>query len=143
MKKTDMPDFIPTQWSTSADKKRFAQAFIRLVEGDFKLTLFPKWFYQRLSNCFSNIAHYNQGGFYDAQFCDAAHQSRFISNCLNHPCYGDPRFTYSDVERFLQTWIQDNGILDRYLKKFNNEVYTSDMRDLQSLASKYNYQLVK
>jgi hypothetical protein len=117
MKKIDLPEFTPTQWSTSEDKKRFAQAFIRLVEGNFKQTLFPKWFYQRLSNCFYNIAYYNQYGFYEEQFSTTARQCRFVSNCLNYPCYGDPRFTYSDVERFLQTWLQDNGIADKLVRQ--------------------------
>ena len=28
-----------------------------------------------------------------------------------HPCYGDPAWTYSDVERALQSWLKADGTL--------------------------------
>lgn len=106
-----LPDFTPTQWSTNADKQKFARHFIRFVMGGFKWTVFPKWFYTRLSNCRGHIAHYSQAGFYNTWFSDRQQRIDFFvywTDMDRHPIYGDPRFTYSDVERFLVQWIREN-----------------------------------
>ena len=103
-----MPILTATEFSSVKDKEKFFNHFIRFVNSGFKETIFPKWFYNRLSNCFGNIAHYNKAQFYQVQFSDAEAQCKFLNNCLNYPCYGSPEFTYSDVERCLIIWIQEN-----------------------------------
>ncbi len=141
--KIDLPAFTPTKWDTAEQKKRFVLAFIRLVNGDFKQTLFPHWFYNRLSNCFGNIAHYNQYGFYDEQFSTLDRRCRFVSNCLNYSFHGDPTYTYSDAERFLQTWLIDNKILDKLRDRRDNETKTNELSTLKGLAEKHGYQLTE
>lgn len=102
--------FEPTKYNTAADKLKFANQFVRFVEGGFKQTMFPKWFYQRLSMMFGHIAHFNQGGFYEVWFSTKGSQLRFLSNALVNGGYGSPAFTYSDVERELKEWIIKSGI---------------------------------
>lgn len=108
-----IPDFTPTQWETSEQKQKFARHFIRFVMGGFKWTVFPNWFYTRLSTCRGHIAHYSRAGFYNTWFSDRNQRSDFIKHWANmdgrHPIYGDPKFTYSDVEQFLQEWIRGNA----------------------------------
>ena len=99
-------NFTPTQWETAEQKEKFFNQFVRFVNGGFKMSLFPKWFYQRLSMCFGHIAHYNQGGFYEEWFSDSG--DRFLSHCLSYRVCGDPEYTYSDVEKELQKWIREN-----------------------------------
>jgi len=51
-------EFVPTKFSTAADKAEFGNAFLHFIESEWKETLFTKTFYNRLSNTFGYIAHY-------------------------------------------------------------------------------------
>ena len=53
--------FTATQWSTQDDKAEFGNTLLHFIDSGFKLTLFTKKLYSRLSNTFGHIAHYNQG----------------------------------------------------------------------------------
>jgi hypothetical protein len=99
--------FTPTRHSTAQEKAKFANHFKRFVESGFNKNLFYKWFYQRLSMSFGHIAHYDIHCFYDTWFSNETVQKRFIEHTLDHPCYGDPRYTYSDVEKAIIEWLQD------------------------------------
>ena len=100
--------FQGTKWSTAEDKAKFANHFIRFVEGGYKWTVFPNWFYTRLSNCFGHIAHYNRLGFYETFFLDNADIGRFKQMTMS-TVYGDPTWTYSDVEMALQKYFKSQG----------------------------------
>ena len=109
MKKNPMPeipDFTPTQCYTSADKQKFAKTFIRFLNSGCNFNIFSKEFYNHLSNCMGHIAHFNRHGFYSEWFASNYKRASFISHWLSHPIYGDPEYTFSDVERFLQGWIR-------------------------------------
>ena len=101
--------FTPTKWDTAQDKVRFAQQFVRFVQSDFAAKHFTDRFYRRLSNTFGHIANYNRAGFWEEFFTTTADKVRFLEQTLQHPCYGDPAWTYSDVERALQQWLQGCG----------------------------------
>jgi hypothetical protein len=107
--KNSYPAFTPTKFSTIEDKEKFALHFQRFVTNDFNHNLFPKWFYTRLSMTFGMIAHFSKDGFYSEYFEDEGGKRRFLQECLNYPCYGDVAWTYSDVEKYLQTWLKENG----------------------------------
>ena len=101
--------FTPT---TTADKAKFANQFVKFVESDFDRKNFPKWFYQRLRNTFGHIAwRGTKAGFYAYFFEAEIGKVRFLGETLAHPCYGDPTFTYSDVERELQKWLVQTDVL--------------------------------
>jgi hypothetical protein len=51
-------EFQPTKFSTGQDKADFGNAFLHFVESEWVRTAFTKSFYNRLSMCFSHIAHY-------------------------------------------------------------------------------------
>ena len=80
----DPSQFTPTQWETAKDKTAFANRFVRFVQGDFAERHFTEKFYQRLSNCFGHIAHYNRGGFFETFFTTTADKVRFWKS----PCGG-------------------------------------------------------
>lgn len=98
--------FTPTQFSTAADKEKFLKHFHRFVCSGYKWTLFHKWFYVRLSLTFGHIAHYNRAGFYATFFTDAERLEDFWRVTMQYPCYGDPDYTYSDVEKVIQAHYQ-------------------------------------
>lgn len=100
--------FTPTKFSTAEDKAKFANHFVRFVEGGYKWSVFPKWFYNRLSMCFGHIAHYNRLGFYETFFLDNATIADFKRATMG-TIYGDPAWTHSDVERALQGYFKTQG----------------------------------
>jgi hypothetical protein len=129
--------FTPTKWETAQDKARFANQFARFVRSDFAVEHFSDRFYRRLSMTFGNIAHYNRDGFWSDFFAATADKVRFLEQTLQHPCYGDPAWTYSDVERALQEWLQSEGTLDRYRQKLAEEAEAVDRVQLARLQAKY------
>jgi hypothetical protein len=129
--------FTATKWDSTDKKATFAKLFIRFVQADFARSKFPKTFYQRLSMTFGHIAHFNQHGFYETFFTTAEGKVRFLRMTLAHPCYGDPAWTYSDVERALQTWLEENGVLSQYEQRLAEEQEVEERATLARLQAKY------
>ena len=69
--------------------------------------MFYKWFYRRLSMTFGMIAHNNKYGFYDTYFTSQEKLAEFLTECLRYGCYGQPNFTYCDVEIALKPYIKE------------------------------------
>jgi hypothetical protein len=132
--------FMPTKHSSAEDKARFANHFVRFVEQDFKPTLFPNWFYSRLSCCFSHIAHFSREGFYATWFAGEHQRRDFLRRALRHPCHGSPEFTYCDVERELKRWIATSGRLAQFDAKIAASVELSERAELARLKAKYEPQ---
>ena len=130
-------NFTPTQWSTAEDKAAFAKQFIRFVQSDFAAKHFTDKFYRRLSNTFGNIAHYDRGGFWNEFFTSTADKVRFLEQTLQHPCYGDPAWTFSDVERALQALLKADGTLERYRQRLAEESEAGERAELARLQQKY------
>ena len=133
----DASQFTPTQWDTAQDKAAFAKQFVRFVQSDFAAKHFTKKFYQRLSMTFGNIAHFNRAGFWDEFFTSTADKVRFLEQTLQHPCYGDSAWTYSDVEQALQAWLRADGTLERYRQQLAEETESGERAELVRLRGKY------
>lgn len=128
--------FKPTEWDDGVAKARFANHFVRFVRSGFQRTMFQEWFYKRLSSCFRHIAHYNRHGFYETWFSSAKRQYAFIENALHFPCYGDPAYTYSDVERALQGWLREDDTIARlHLSALQEQRSNAQRTALAALAS--------
>jgi hypothetical protein len=136
MRGADM-QFTPTEFDTASDKEKFRQQFIRFVRSDFSRAKFPKWFYTRLSMTFGHIAHYNIHGFFDEFFASTADKLRFLEQTVQWPCYGDPAYTYSDVERVLRRWVVDEKLVETYTAKLAEETERQERRQLAHLQAKY------
>jgi hypothetical protein len=130
-------NFTPTKWDGAKEKARFAKQFVRFVKSDFNERQFTQAFYKRLSLTFGHIAHFNRHGFYETFFASTAGKVRFLWQTLRHPCWGDPTYTYSDVERALQSWLRQSGLLDHYERKLADEQVTAERAELARLKAKY------
>jgi hypothetical protein len=53
--------FTPTQWNTAEEKAKFANQLLAFIAEDFPERKFTNAFYERLSGCFSMVAHYVEG----------------------------------------------------------------------------------
>jgi hypothetical protein len=132
------PDkFTPTQWDAADKKAAFAHKFIKFVLADFAKSKFTKAFYQRLSMTFGHIAHYNHGGFFEEFFGTTEGKVRFLRQTMQHPCYGDPAWTYSDVERALQQWLRHYDVLAKYEQLLAGETEAEERAVLARLHAKY------
>jgi hypothetical protein len=129
--------FTPTTWEDAKKKARFAKTFIRFVQADFPRRQFTKAFYRRLSQTFGHIAHFDVFGFYDTFFSTTEGKVRFLRQTLQWPCYGDPQFTYSDVEKAIQSWLVHNGILARYERRLAEETEAAERAEFARLKGKY------
>ena len=130
-------DFTATKFSTAADKAEFGNTLLRFIESEWASALFTKSFYNRLSMCFGHIAHYNRAQFYEEWFSSLAAQVRFLKHTLRFPCYGDPEYTFSDVERAIQREISNRNYLARYELRLAEEQQATNLALLRQLESKY------
>jgi hypothetical protein len=133
----DASQFVATEWSSAADKAAFGNSYLRFVESDWKQSLFTKSFYQRLSNCFGHIAHYCQGQFYETWFTCDKDRLEFLKNTLAWPCWGDPKFTYCDVERAIKQQVRAGNYLGVYELRAAEDLRTTEMTILHRLEAKY------
>jgi len=129
--------FTATKWEGADQKVRFARQFIAFVESDFAKDKFPLWFYRRLSMTFGHIAHYNLHGFFETFFTSSEDKVRFLRQTLRHPCYGDPEYTYSDVEKALQRWLLQNAVLFRCENRLADEQEAAERAELVRLQAKF------
>ena len=83
------------------------------------------------------IAHYNRGGFWSEFFTTTEDKVRFLEMTFQYPCFGDPSWTYSDVERAVQGWLQKDGTLARYCKQSVEEIEAGERAQLARLQAKY------
>lgn len=129
--------FKPTKFDTADDKLWFAKQFVKFVKSGFEHRHFTDRFYRRLSNTFGHIAHYDRGGFWQTFFDSTEGKVRFLEITLRHPCYGDPAWTYSDVERELKRWLAVEGTLAKYRERLAGEVEAVERAEFERLQRKF------
>ena len=130
-------EFVPSKFSTAQDKADFGNAFLHFIESEWARTAFSKSFYHRLSMCFSHIAHYDAARFYETWFTSDADRLRFLRHTLAWPCWGDPEYTFCDVERAIQQEIRKRNYLARYELRAAEAVRFSEMETFKRLEAKY------
>jgi hypothetical protein len=113
--------FTPTTWQPAKKKARFAKTFIRFVQADFPSRQLTKAFYHRLALTFGYSAHFDRFDFYGDFFTTTEGTVDFLRQTLQWPCDGDPSFTYSDVERAIQSWLLQNGVLAQHEQRLAEE----------------------
>jgi dienelactone hydrolase len=105
-------EFTPTQWDSAEDKAKFANALMKFIAHEFPRQSFTRSLYQRLSNMFGHIAHTNLDGFYGASCERDLGKGVFLEQTLSWPQFGDPTFTFSDVERAVKHRLRAAKVID-------------------------------
>ena len=86
---------------------------------------------------FGHIAEYDRSGFYGVKFTTRYRQMKFMQRIADWKSYGDPAFTYSDVEFALKNWIVGSGLIE-VAKADVAAAQESDERELLAkLKAKY------
>jgi len=129
--------YTPTQYVNAKDKENFVEHFMKFVEKGFPQKMFNEKFYQRLSMTFGHIAHYNSQGFWETFFTNATNKVRFLTMTLNHPCYGDPSYTFSDAEKEIQRRLVKMNILETWRQTEIQENDNKDYAEYQRLKRKF------
>jgi hypothetical protein len=130
-------DFVPTQWDSAEQKAKFANALMRFIADDFPRSKFHKAFYQRLSNTFGHIAHYDLVGFYEHFFLTAEDKLEFLEQCVAWPCHGDPTTTYSDFERAVVARLTQSQIVAILSSQIAVERRRRELALLSELKARY------
>lgn len=131
-------EFVPTRFSSAADKADFGNALLHFLDTDCPQELFTENLYHRLSMTFGHIAHYDRAGFYDTWFTRARHKLGFVEKTLRWPCHGDSEFTFSDVEHAIQQVIRKRNYLARYELKAAEALRAAEQKELERLEAKYH-----
>lgn len=129
--------FTPTKWDDAATKAKFGNHLLRFIAEDFPESQFTQKFYQRLSNTSGHIAHYNRHGLWSEFFTHRATKIAFLEQTITHPCWGDPAWTYSDVERMTRARLKQSGILDWHRTLLAQERERAERAQYERLARKY------
>ena len=145
-------DYMATEFSTAKDKAAFGNVLVVLVMSGFNQDKFSKRLYQRLSNCFGHIAHYDMYGFWSEWFESKKKQLKWVEYILAHTVCGSPKFTFSDIERDFIKWLASSEVregLQAEVKGTNRaenldrlewliNLYPEDARRLMSEMSERN-----
>lgn len=132
-----LTEFTPTQWNSADDKRWFFRQFQRFVSSGFARKYFTQRFYNRLSNTFGHIAHCDIHGFWAAHFTCTRDQLAFLQQTVQWPCWGDPTYTYSDVESALRKWVLREGYIDAFAQRLEVEIRNEELALLAVLQTKH------
>ncbi len=132
------PDqFVATKWSTAEDKAKFANALMKFIANEFPRPAFSRALYQRLSNTFGHIANYNRDGFSSVFFERDADKVVFLDQTLRWPSYGDPTYTFCDVERAVQRRLRAANVIDVFRMREADATRKRELDALARLQAKY------
>lgn len=134
--------FIATKWATAEEKAKIANQMTRFILGGFQRGSFTKAMYERLSNMFGHVAHYNINSFYEQWFANLKAcrdwSEHSTGNWLSG--LGDPRFTWSDVEKALIQWVRENQIAEQLEELYRMDIEQKELGLLNALRQKYALQ---
>jgi hypothetical protein len=129
--------FQPTKWNSAADKAAFGNGLLNFILSGFCERQFTNKLYGRLMNCFGHIARYNKGGFYATWFSSTTARASFLEHLLRHPCWGDPGYTYSDVERAIKQEVRRLNLAGAYQQQATEEQTQRELALLARLKAKH------
>jgi hypothetical protein len=130
-------EFTPTQWDSAEDKAKFANALMKFIADEFPRRSFTKSLYQGLSNTFGHIAHHNLDSFYAVFFERDADKVVFLEQTLSWPHFGDPAFTFSDVERAVKRRLRAAKVIDIFRLLDADVTRRRELATLARLQEKY------
>ena len=123
--------------TTAEDKAKFANILRAFVESGFDKKKWSKRVYDRLSHCYGHIAHYDVHGFWSEWFGDDVNRLEWVRHVLGWTIYGDPAFTYSDVEKVFQAWLRESSVEKELARKVACRKEDADRKALRTLMEAY------
>ncbi|CAM2909951.1 hypothetical protein CFR75_12295 [Komagataeibacter xylinus] len=132
------PAFLkPTRWATVEEKAKLGNAMLRFIAEGMPAEKFTASLYERLSNMFGFIAHYDRHGFAQTWFDSAATRRDFLDQIVRHPCWGDPGFVWSDVEREIGQRVRENLLVEAWASRAREDQNAREKAELARLMAKH------
>jgi hypothetical protein len=110
---------------------------MKFIAHEFPRQSFTKSLYQRLSNTFGHIAHHNLDSFYAVFFERDADKVVFLEQTLSWPHFGDPTFTFSDVEHAVKLRLHAAKVIDIFRLLEADATRRRELATLARLQEKY------
>lgn len=129
--------FTPTKWHSADDKARFGNQVLAFIAADFFKAKWTNTFYGELCQHFGFIAHYDQHGFWEEYFADLPGKLRFLRDLTQHHCYGDPAYTFSDLERAVIQRLRAAKLVERLSEAVARDTEAIERALLRKLLTKY------
>ena len=132
------PDqFIATQWSTAEDKAKFANALMKFIAQEFPRPEFQQSSVPTAQQYVRAYRAYNQDGYYSVFFERDADKVVFLDQTLRWPCYGDPTYTFCDVERAVQRRLRAANVIEVFRMREADATRKRELDTLARLQAKY------
>ena len=131
-------EFTATKFDTAVEKAWFGNALTRFIASDFTDSQWTERLYRRLSHCFGHIAHFDKHGFKAEFFTSTAGKIAFLEETMQHHCFGQPDYTYCDVERLVIHRLRPCGVLTFYRALRAAEIEGAERELLTRLQAKYD-----
>jgi hypothetical protein len=129
--------FTATRFDTTQAKADFGNQLLAFIAEGFPHKRFTQRFYRVLMQHFGMMAHYDQHRFWGEFFTTTADQVRFLEEITSHPCWGDPAFTFSDLERAVIARLGNAGLVARLRTVLDHEIEAAERALLNRLQARY------
>jgi len=130
-------DFRSTKSTPAETKAWFASHLLRFVSSDFPKHHFTQRFYNQVMHTFGFIAHFDSTGYWAEYFATTAGKVEFIEQVVQHSCYGDPAYTFSDVEREIIRRLRQVDLLGFYRGRSRAEQDVADGMEFARLKARF------
>lgn len=129
--------FTPTRFTPASTKAWFAGHMLRFLSSDFPKHQFTQRFYNQLMHCFGMCAHYDREGFWTEYFTSTRNKVEFLIEVSQHPCYGSPEHTFSDVEREVIRRVNRSSLLAFYIQHLTGKRDAAERAEYARLQAKF------
>lgn len=138
MRHEPCPRHVPAARFDGAEAKAaLGNQLLAFIAEDFPRRCFTLSFYRVLCQHFGMIAHYDSHGFWAEYFTTTADKLRFLEELTAHPCWGDPAWTFSDLERAVIARLRSAGLVARLRLVLARETETTERALLNELQARY------
>jgi hypothetical protein len=135
---TETLSFTATKFDSAEEKAKVLTALKKFIKAGTPEERFTKKLYHHLSLHFSHIAHTNEIGFFDTWFSTPYKRLAFLKKHRDSIIYGDPAYTWSDVQKALQEWLKENpGVVDDLQELINEAELQQELIKLEYLITRY------
>lgn len=131
--------FTPTEFDDAVKKARIANRMVKfLSEGCNPEKFDAELYHHTMQHLWHHIAHYNRYGFIDAWFSRVENKVAFVERILDSEGgYGDPHYTWVDVEKVVRAWVAETGLVDVYREALRKHIEAAERAELSRLRAKY------
>ena len=129
--------FRATELHSAEAKAAFGNGLLAFVAEDFPRKRFTLRFYRVLCQHFGMIAHHDQHGSWEEYFTTTADKLRFLEELTAHPCWGDPAYTFSDLERAVIARLRAAGLVARLRSALARETEAAERPRFKRQQARY------